>query len=170
MKLQKYLYRTKYQNKWITDFYLSFVSLTIIVKTIQHRKVQKHRKENEQFSSDSILYSRVHSENNNEDPEETCQETKHKSSCQCKQIYLIWRSRHHSLSQPEMKLLQGGAAHFSEVSSDKKCGKGLKLHQGSFRLDIRKDLIMEMVVWHWNRLSMMELLIHGIQKKCACSM
>lgn len=29
-------------------------------------------------------------------------------------------------------------------------GKGLKLHQGMFRLDIGKNLFMERVVKHWN--------------------
>lgn len=28
----------------------------------------------------------------------------------------------------------------------------LKLHQGSFRLDIRKNLLTERVVKHWNRM------------------
>ena len=31
-------------------------------------------------------------------------------------------------------------------------GKGLKLCQGKFRLDIRRNVFTLRVVWHWNRL------------------
>lgn len=55
-------------------------------------------------------------------------------------------------NSPKGRCIQMGVGLFSQATRDRTRGHSLKLHQGRFRLDIRRYFFTEGVTGHWNGL------------------
>jgi len=70
---------------------------------------------------------------------------------------LAWRTGGGGETLSLYNYLKGGCCQvtvgvFCQVTRDRTRGNGLRLHQGKFSLDIRKNFFTKMVTKHWNGL------------------
>ena len=70
------------------------------------------------------------------------------------------RTTYCSVQLPEGRLQQGGCWPLLPGNSNRMRGNGLKLRQGWFRLDIRKNFFSEGVMVHWHRVESLSLEVY----------
>jgi len=96
--------------------------------------------------------------------------------CLCSAQVNVRTRRLLSGSESVQAVLKGGCSEagvglFSQLTSNRRRGNGLRLRQGTFRVDVRKNFFTEWVVRHRNRLlrEVVESTIPGgVQKTCRC--